>query len=100
MRVRFHPAAEQELSEAADSYDRERPGLGAKLIATVWVAADLTSKYPKMAPLVHGAVRRKMVDGFPYSILYSVEEAEVFVIAVAHHRRRPNYWLERLDRPS
>lgn len=97
MTVRFHPAADLELSEAADYYDRESPGLGAELIAAVRIATDLVSKYPKMAPRVHGAVRRKMIDGFPYSILYSVEETEIFVVAVAHHRRRPTYWLTRLD---
>jgi plasmid stabilization system protein ParE len=101
MRVRFHPAAELELSEAADAYDLENEGLGAKLLAKVRVATDLVCKYPKIAPRAQGAVRRKMIDGFPYSILYSVEEEEIFVVAVAHHRRHPTYWLTRLDdRPS
>jgi hypothetical protein len=45
MRVRFHPAAELELSEAADIYDRENEGLGAKLIAKVR-AATLGSAGP------------------------------------------------------
>jgi plasmid stabilization system protein ParE len=101
MRVRFHPAAELDLAEAADAYDLESEGLGGKLIAKVRVATDLACKYPQIAPRDQGAVRRKMIDGFPYSILYSVEEAEIFVVAVAHHRRHPAYWLPRLkDRPS
>jgi toxin ParE1/3/4 len=67
MRVRFHPAAELELSEAADYYDQESPGLGAELVAAIRIATDLVSRYPKMAPRAHGAVRRKMIDVFPYS---------------------------------
>ncbi len=99
MRVRFHPAAELELSEAADNYDREREGLGAKFVAKIRAATDLASRYPKMAPRVHGAVRRKMIAGFPFSILYSVEEEDILVIGVAHHRRHPTYWTARLDNP-
>lgn len=99
MRVRFHPAAELELSEAADNYDREREGLGARFVEKIRVATDLASRYPKMAPRAHGAVRRKMIAGFPYSVLYSAEEEDILVIAVAHHRRHPTYWIARLDDP-
>jgi len=32
---------------------------------------------------------------FPYSIVYRVETEKVFVLAVAHLRRRPLYWRDR-----
>ena len=33
---------------------------------------------------------------FPYSILYVIHNNEVIVVAVMHHKQKPNYWIERL----
>lgn len=33
---------------------------------------------------------------WPYSIFYAVDEASVLLIAFAHDRREPGYWVPRL----
>ena len=33
---------------------------------------------------------------FPCAIIYSLLDDEILVLAVAHHRRRPFYWRDRL----
>jgi toxin ParE1/3/4 len=38
------------------------------------------------------------VRGFPYALHYLELNEFVWVIAVAHHRRPPCYWLNRLSR--
>jgi len=35
------------------------------------------------------------IEKFPYKLLYSVESNHIFIIAVAHQHRRPDYWIER-----
>ena len=32
---------------------------------------------------------------FPYAIYYEVKEERVLVLAFAHHKRRPSYWISR-----
>ena len=39
--------------------------------------------------------RRFILRRFPFSIIYRVVQDTVFVIAVAHGRRRPGYWRRR-----
>jgi hypothetical protein len=41
-------------------------------------------------------VRVWPVQGFSYSIVYTLEDDDVFIIAVRHHRRRTGYWRSRL----
>ena len=41
-------------------------------------------------------VKRLMLRRFPYSVVVSERATEIFVIAFAHHARRPGYWRERL----
>jgi hypothetical protein len=43
-------------------------------------------------------VRMGRVRGFPYTIPFRPQGAIALVVAVAHHKRRPDYWLARLRR--
>jgi threonine/homoserine efflux transporter RhtA len=40
-------------------------------------------------------VRRCLVNRFPFGVLYSLETTGVFILAVMHNRRRPDYWKSR-----
>ncbi len=41
-------------------------------------------------------VRRMNLGGFSYHLIYRVEGDLLVVYAVAHHKRRPHYWLSRV----
>jgi len=45
-----------------------------------------------MQPII---MRYYEIEKFPYKLLYSVESNHIFIIAVAHQHRRPDYWIER-----
>lgn len=36
---------------------------------------------------------------FPYMLIYTIEESEIIVLAVAHQHRKPNYWKNRRGAP-
>jgi plasmid stabilization system protein ParE len=41
-------------------------------------------------------VRRRLVDGFPYAVVYRIVTNElVEIVAVMHGKRSPDYWKER-----
>ncbi|NLB47688.1 MAG: type II toxin-antitoxin system RelE/ParE family toxin, partial [Microbacteriaceae bacterium] len=42
-------------------------------------------------------IRSKAVRGYPYRIVYTVEPDAVLILAYAHERREPGYWLHRLN---
>jgi plasmid stabilization system protein ParE len=95
-RIRLHPAAQQELEEAAAFYDLEGPGLGAAFLADFEHAGDQIRRLPESSPVVHEHARKKLMARFPYAVVYSLVEDDVFILAVAHRRRRPFYWQNRL----
>jgi len=37
-------------------------------------------------------LRRLVLQGFPYSLLYRVVDMQVQILAVVHHARRPDLW--------
>ena len=98
MRLEFHPEAEQEFLESVSRYEAEVPGLGERFDAEVQKASALLLEYPEIGPPVEGELRKLVLDRFPYYLIYSLSSETVHIVAVAHERRKPGYWFERIDR--
>jgi plasmid stabilization system protein ParE len=97
-RVRFEPEAAAELEEAAAWYEERRAGLGLTFIAAVDRALDAVAAWPAAGSPVPGVdadlmVRRVLLGRFPYQLIYESDRRHVRVLAVAHERRRPGYYL-------
>jgi hypothetical protein len=43
-------------------------------------------------------LRRALLEGFPYAVLFVAVADAVHVLAVAHVRREPGYWFNRIRR--
>lgn len=94
--VRFNLLAEEELFEAASRYESERPGLGQEFLDAVSQSLAFAVRFPRAAPRARGPIRSLIVSRFPYSVLYRpLERGGLRVLAVAHHKRRPEYWRGR-----
>jgi toxin ParE1/3/4 len=94
-RVILHPSARTELADAAAYYDQQAPGLGERFLRRAEEATSFIEEYPEGAPIIESAIRGKAVPRFPYTVLYSIEEGVIFVLAISHHKRRPGYWRSR-----
>lgn len=92
----FNRLAERELAEAAEYYEDESPGLGEQFLEEVRHSTILLQRYPHAAPKVLGSTRRFVLPRFPYYILYQVfGNDRLRVLAVAHQKRHPRYWVGR-----
>lgn len=91
----FNRLAEAELRDATTFYESASPGLGMRLIDAVEAAVSDLQDHPLSGPVARGRIRRKIVNGFPYQLLYRFNDAELRILAVMHLRRRPFYWAAR-----
>ena len=95
MRVIFSKLARQELDDATQYYEIEFQGLGKRFRREVRKASKRISEYPEAWSVERGDVRKCLLHKFPYKLLYSIEEDHIFIIAVAHQHRKPDYWIDR-----
>ena len=101
MRLELHPEARAELRSAALWYDERRTGLGDAFIAEVSATLDRIGNAPESYPAWPGTravdplIRKAILQRFPYLIAFEKHQEHVFVLAVAHAKRRPLYWLSR-----
>jgi plasmid stabilization system protein ParE len=87
--------AEAELYEATHYYESEVDGLGKAFLVEVERTVKHIQEHPESAPVIKKIVRRKLVRRFPYSVMYSVVNDTIRILAIASHKRRPFYWRGR-----
>jgi plasmid stabilization system protein ParE len=92
----FATAASAELREAVDFYDRRQPGLGEEFFEEVEQAISRILPRPTSWKKLSENTYRCRVERFPYFLIYEKKPDRIRIVAVAHFRRRPNYWRSRV----
>lgn len=104
MRIDLHPEARAEISSAAVWYEERRPRLGDDFVAEVSDVLSRIEESPASFPPWPGVpsargvqppIRRAVLQRFPYAIAFETYPDRVRVLAVAHTKRRPLYWISR-----
>ena len=93
--VIFHPEARAELSAAAHWYERELAGLGRQFREETRAAISRVAQAPEASGAIGGDIRCHLLHRFPYGVLYQVHVDHIFVVAVMHLHRDPEYWRHR-----
>lgn len=99
--LRFAPEVPGELAEAALWYEGKRAGLGGEFLGEIEgvlpVIASRPRSFPRLTVKTGLEIRRALLPRFPYALVFLVRDEELRVLAVAHAKRRPGYWLTRVE---
>ena len=104
MRVDLHPEARAEVRAAALWYEERRPGWGERFVERVDEVLRRLEDTPTIYPIWPGtdaapvSIRKALVEQFPYLVAFELHAERVLVLAVAHAKRQPLYWLARTSR--
>jgi toxin ParE2 len=94
----FHPEARAEMRESFEFYEARLGGLGLRFLSAVEQTVERISTHPEAGAPLASEFRKRIVSGFPYNIIYRVWEDYIYLVAGAHHHRRPGYWRDRSTR--
>ena len=100
MKLRQLSAATDELRDALSWYRQRNPRAAELLWIRVQEARHSVMLFPEAAPLIGPGLRRFILSGFPYDMIYAVHDSEIVILAIAHHSRRPGYWRTRVNVPN
>jgi len=100
VKLRVLNGAEDELYDAARWYEKLQSGAGEELVAEYRNAVLRIQAAPETLARVETTrsrrnLRRCLLHRFPYYIPFELRENEIVILAVAHAKRRPNYWIRR-----
>jgi len=96
--IAFTAAAETEADEAIEWYEEREVGLGTRFREALEGIIVSIQTNPFAYPVVEGsAIRRAVVNGFPYIVVYSLEVETILILSVFHTSRNPIIWRGRID---
>lgn len=97
---RFHPHAGAELAEEAQYLRGDDRQVAERFEAAVDHAIGRVCERPEIGTLLlerrGRCIRKWRVRGFRYSLVYALLNDVLRILSVAHHSRRPGYWIYRL----
>ena len=103
MILRVLQQAEWEARDAACWYDEQQQGLGDAFVDEYQSALEKIEDRPESYARLETVdtpkdIRRFVLRRFPYKAVFELAGDEIIVLAVPHVGRRPNYWIDRMDR--
>ena len=94
-RVVFHPGASEDYAAAFAWYYARGTKLASDFEREIDRGIRLISRNPLRWAKFDGQRRRLIVRKFPYAMIYEMHGNDVVILALAHGKRRPYYWLDR-----
>lgn len=96
MKVTLHPAAEQDILEAATFYEREgTPMVAARFVAEFKRLATLLLEHPDIGSPRSNGRRGFSMSVFPYTVIYRASADEIKILVVKHDSKRPGFGARR-----
>lgn len=95
-RLIFHPEALRELEEARAWYRERSSSAEEGFVEAFEHAVEQVTLAPLRWPRYKARARRFVFRRYPYSLVYRTYGEQVRILAVAHDKRRPGYWLARV----
>ncbi|MEW6234472.1 MAG: type II toxin-antitoxin system RelE/ParE family toxin [Candidatus Omnitrophota bacterium] len=96
----YHEEALQEIGQSARYYAEQRTSFGEEFKQAILDAEDIITRNPRIGvPISYtaSAIRKFHLKRFPYSIFYYEYPDYIFIISIEHDRRRPGYWMDRIE---
>lgn len=94
---RYHPAARAEARRAVKFYRNDSAAVAERFVDFLDSAIQLVVTDPLIGHPAKGGCRQKVFTIFPYTLIYRSVEDEIQIVAVMHQRRKPDYWLKRVQ---
>lgn len=94
--IEYHPQASDEVAQAFDWYSEVDPDVADRFKIELDRAEQLVQRSPEAwGSYLHNTSGFRF-RGFPFVMAYILRDQRIIVIAVAHTRRKPGYWRDRL----
>lgn len=106
MRIGLHPKAASELDSVANHLDDDWFGLGERFLQSYHRVTENLKQHPEAYALVlynnksvAGTRWIKLDNNMRYKVIYKYypDKELIYVVAIAHFKQNPLYWVERID---
>jgi plasmid stabilization system protein ParE len=87
--------AEQEATAAINWYAERSEKTAKRFCDELLACVNAIAVDPKRFPAYHGTYRYRLLNRFPYRVIYRERDHDIEILAVAHTSRKPDHWKNR-----
>jgi len=95
-RVEYLEAARVDFDESFNWYEKRSQAVAIGFMLAIDEAIVLVLEDPHRFPRTHGGCHYGKLRRYPFRLVFRNEAERVVIVAVAHAKRRPDYWQRRL----
>ena len=99
-KLRTHPEADIELESALQYFAEQTLWQAGRFADAYHAALQKIRHHPECTHFIWKSYRRFNLQRFSYSLIYRHKGDEVYLIALAHDKRHPDYWKTRITDQS
>jgi toxin ParE1/3/4 len=85
----FHPEARKEFESTIEELREIAKPLARRFVRRTSAVITMLRRFPGSGSPLGRRARRFLLHPFPYDLVYVPVEGDIFLIAFAHHKRRP-----------
>ena len=90
-KLKLQNEAVLDMQQAFEWYEEQRPGLGTSFLDEVETCFQKLIQSPELFGYINKWLRRMKVNGFPYVVIYEIENDLIFVTSVFHTSKAPKH---------
>ncbi|MEK6783499.1 MAG: type II toxin-antitoxin system RelE/ParE family toxin [Bacteroidota bacterium] len=94
--VRYHPQSKDDILEISDWYADQKRGLEEEFLKCLEEALAKIEANPLHCAIRYRSSRVKVLDRFPYRIIYKLIDKDIVIFGVFHAKRNPKLIRKRL----
>jgi plasmid stabilization system protein ParE len=93
--IEYHPGARRDFDESFDWYLARSVHTAVRFSAAIDATLEMMVARPERYALLDSVHRQCTVKRFPFRIVYRILSDRLFIVAIAHGKRKPGYWIDR-----
>ncbi len=96
-KVKFNELARNEFMDALRFYtDNGGKKSAGRFKEEFKKALEFIKQFPEGGHKVSAGMHRLLFKKFPFCLIYSIEENELYIASVMHFSKEPDYWIDRV----
>lgn len=80
------------MIDSAIYYEKQEKNLGEEFLNEIEQGLEKIQQFPSLWQLMDKRYRRYLLQKFTFGIVYRIDKEKIFILAIAHFHRKPNYW--------
>jgi toxin ParE1/3/4 len=92
----FDSLVEDDILDAYEWYESKQVGLGEEFLLALDKSSYLIQRNPMIFAIKYFDFHICLIDRFPYSIHFKVDEETIFVSGIYHTSRSPKKWIREI----